>query len=360
MLDRYLARQTLGPVLVALVSVNLLFVVIQLLKMGELAFGAGLGLADLLRVTLLFVPGFAVLTIPVAVLTGVLLGLGRMAEDRELVALAAAGLSPVRLARVPVAIGLVAALMCVCLTVSIAPRAARDLHAAFVDLAKRHVVASLKPGRFFEELPRVVLYPRAAETAGGFDGFLVHDYRPGKPRHTLVASRARVIPVAGGNGLQLDLEDGQVHARQRGGLYSVASFESARVVLDIDRLVQDRTRLMPPAAGMSLGELAAAAGGPTELCRLRVAWHKRFAFPVACLVFGLLGAALGASGRLRGRRRTLLAAVVAVAGFYLLTRLGDVAADHGWLPPAGAAWAPDVLTLGLSALLLARARRVLR
>ena len=71
-LHRYIFGQIIGPVLAALVALNGLFLVIQLLKVGEVTFSAGLGWVDLLRISLLFLPGFAIMTVPVAVLTGVL------------------------------------------------------------------------------------------------------------------------------------------------------------------------------------------------------------------------------------------------------------------------------------------------
>ena len=43
--------------------------------------------------------------LPLAFLLGAVLGVGRLAEDREVVALSAAGITPVRLVRVPILLG---------------------------------------------------------------------------------------------------------------------------------------------------------------------------------------------------------------------------------------------------------------
>ena len=112
-------------------------------------------------------------------------------------------------------------------------------------------------------------------------------------------------------------------------------------------LVADRTRFLPILEQMSLKELSAAAKDPKRTRRARnlsaSAWHRRFAFPAASLAFAFLGCVLGLTGRLRGRRRTLVAAVLVVAAYYLLMRLGDAVVDKGWLGPAPAAWLPDFL-----------------
>ena len=346
---RYILSQILWPILAAFLSLNLLFLVVQLLKISEVAVGVGLRLTDLYKVTLFFLPGFAVVTIPIAVLTGVLLGFGRLAEDGELVALASAGISNARLAIVPMGLGLVAALVSLLIAGFVAPASTAALHQAFVDLSKRHVSESLNPGRFFEEIPGVVLYPREKASDGsGWNGFFMYDRRPGRARHVLVAKQAHVRPGKSGNYLELALQDGEVHARNKPEkIYSIARFEKARIGIDIDRLIYDRTRFISPTERLSLGQLAAAGHDqrlePRQRARHLSAWHRRFAFPVAAVLFGLLGCALGGSGKLRGKRRTLLAAVVIVAAYYLLMRFSDTIVDKGFLNPGLSAWLPDVL-----------------
>jgi lipopolysaccharide export system permease protein len=359
-LDRYILGQVLWPVLGALLALNGLFLVIQILKVGEVTFSAGLSMTDLLEMGAYFLPGFAVLTVPVAVLTGVLLGFGRLGDDGELVAMAAAGVSPLRLARMPLLLGLLASTFAFCLAGWVAPASARALHSTFVDLARRHVVASLAPGRFFEEVPRVVFYPHQAGPAPNtFDGFMLYDHRPDRVRHAILASQATVVPDESGHRLTLELTDGEVHARnKKRDTYSVARFERASIAVDIDRLIRDRTRFLAPQERLSFAELSVPGTDDRDSARRLAAYHRRIAFPAACLVFGLLGTALGASGRLRGRKRTLLAAGVVVTGYYLLMRFADALVDQGQLPPVLAAWMPNLLFVcGLGFWLVRRGRR---
>jgi lipopolysaccharide export system permease protein len=352
-LQGYILSQLGVPLLGACLGINLLLLVLQLLKAGEIAFGAGLGLGELGSLALLGLPSLAVLSVPVAVLIGVLLALGRMAEDRELVALAAAGIPLRRILPMPLGVGLVAAGLGLALSGWAAPSAQRALHAALVELAKRQVVAALVPGRFFEEIPRVVLYPaRAGSGPGAFEGFLLYDHRPGKLRHLLLAERAEILPAPGADALRLELQDGEVHIRDgRDASYTVARFARAGIALDIERLIHDRTRVLSPLDRMGLDELERGAGDPAvadkDRRRMRAAWHRRLAYPSASVLFAGLAAVLVAAGRLRGRRRTLLAAAVVVTAYYLLMRLGDSLVDQAVLPPPLAAWAPALVLAGL-------------
>jgi LPS export ABC transporter permease LptF len=362
-LHRYILRQILWPVLAAFLSLNLLFLVVQLLKVAEVAVGAGFRITDLVRIVVLFLPGFSVLIIPVSVLTGILLGFGRMALDGELTALASAGVSSRRLMVMPLALGAMASLLAFLVSGFLAPASTDALYQTFMNLSKRHVAASLQPGRFFEEVPGVVLYPdKPGSQDGELDGFLMHDRRSDQARRILVAKKASVRPLEHDNYLELEFLDGQVHHFGRGPRpYSIGRFDKASIGIDIDRLVYDRTRFIPAAERLSSAELLMSARDPELTERERKqrisAFHRRAAFPVAALLFATLGCALGAAGRLKGRRRSLLGAMVVVTGYYLLMRLGDAVVDQGWLMPAPAAWLPDLLMAGIAAWLVARMGR---
>jgi lipopolysaccharide export system permease protein len=89
---------------VGLLAILQLLVILQLLQLNEVVFGSAITLEDLARVTAALAPHFLVVAVPLAFMLGVQLGLGRLAGDQELLALSAAGTSPLRLYRVPVAI----------------------------------------------------------------------------------------------------------------------------------------------------------------------------------------------------------------------------------------------------------------
>src|SRR5262245_59639168 len=82
----------------------------QPLQLNEVVFSSEITLRDLGRMTVAFAPHFLVMAVPLAYMLGLQLGLGRLAADRELLALSAAGQSPLRLYRVPCSIALALAL----------------------------------------------------------------------------------------------------------------------------------------------------------------------------------------------------------------------------------------------------------
>src|SRR2546430_287256 len=102
-LDRYLVREIVPPLLLALVGLT--FVLMLPPIMGSLAqlIAKGVAWTVILRVLITLLPQALSVTIPMALLYGILFGLGRLSADREFVALPACGVSVFRVPR-PIAL----------------------------------------------------------------------------------------------------------------------------------------------------------------------------------------------------------------------------------------------------------------
>src|SRR5256885_9690660 len=106
LLDRLLLREIAIPLGVGLLAILQLLFILQLLQLNEVVFTSAVTVSDLMRLTAALAPHFLVSAVPLAFMLGVQLGLGRLAADQEVLALSASGTHPLRLYRVPLAIGL--------------------------------------------------------------------------------------------------------------------------------------------------------------------------------------------------------------------------------------------------------------
>ncbi|MCL5045108.1 MAG: LptF/LptG family permease, partial [Deltaproteobacteria bacterium] len=107
-LDRYIAGEVVKPLGLGLAVFTFALVTGRMLKLTEMVVNHGVALGGVLRLLGLIMPAFFELTLPMAVLLGVLLGFGRLSGDRELIAARACGVSLYRLAVPVVAIGCIA------------------------------------------------------------------------------------------------------------------------------------------------------------------------------------------------------------------------------------------------------------
>src|SRR5215210_6560987 len=99
LLDRYVLREILPPFVIALVVFTFILIIPFIIDMAEQLIAKGVPWPTLLRLTASLVPQALGLTIPMAFLIAILVALGRLSGDREIVVLMACGVSPYRLLR---------------------------------------------------------------------------------------------------------------------------------------------------------------------------------------------------------------------------------------------------------------------
>ena len=75
---------------------------------------------------------------------------------------------------------------------------------------------------------------------------------------------------------------------------------------------------------------------------LGLEWHRRFAFPLACIIFAFIGSLIGMESRWSGRCSSFAVSIVAIIAYYLLLTAGTRLSTAGYLPPWIAAWFPNI------------------
>lgn len=96
-------REILAPTGLGLIVFTFVFLVGQLFKLADILLNSGIPANIALELIALLLPGVLAITIPMALLVGILLGVGRLAADREILAVRASGISLVHLA-IPIVI----------------------------------------------------------------------------------------------------------------------------------------------------------------------------------------------------------------------------------------------------------------
>src|SRR5262245_49117780 len=97
--DRYLVREILVPFFLALVVLTFILLMPPILENAQQLIAKGVDFPTIARILLTLMPQALSVTIPMALLYGILMGLGRLSADREFVALQACGVSIFRALR---------------------------------------------------------------------------------------------------------------------------------------------------------------------------------------------------------------------------------------------------------------------
>lgn len=354
--DRYVIRQVLVPFLLGLLVFTFIFIIPEVLRYAESFIAKGVSPLVVAEAMARLIPFALGLTIPMSLLLGLLVAFGRLSADREFVAMQACGISLMRLLR---PVGLVSVL-CWATTSYISLYAIPDNNQAFrnilFNVAASRAEGEVKPHVFYDEFPDLVLYVREIPSAGaGWRGVFLADTRPGQAPTIFLARRGHLVVDRDRQRVDVVLEDGSQHVIGTApGEYTVTTF--GRTVLTVN------PSLMFPSGGypkgdneMTIAELRGRIGeqearGDTTHNQY-MAIHRKFALPFACLVFGLIGIALGATNRRDGMLGSFVFALAVVFAYYVPLYLTPALAKAGYVPPWLAVWLPN-LVLGVGGVVL--------
>lgn len=360
-LDRYILREICVPFLLGL---GLFFTVIafaQVLRVSDAVTGLGVTSGEILQALLYSLPPLLGLLVPVSCLFASLLGIGRLSSDRELAGLSSVGVSPYALLRMPALLGLVLALISgVAMHVG-EPWGIRGLRQLMGRSAQRALSAGVRPQTFHEWIPGVTFW------AGGHEGQVLTDVvfsdRRDPKRPMLVTAREGLLK-AGDDATQLvfDMRDGTVFLRDtQSDASRLVGFKYSLYRLDVGRIVGHKARTLSAVQEMDARQLLTLARDPAQSderrALYRVTLHRKFAVPLATLIFALLAVPFGCDIRGGARARGLLISTVIVGAYYYVGRTLELSARAGHLSPIIAAWLPDALGMIILALSLWRLRR---
>jgi LPS export ABC transporter permease LptF/LPS export ABC transporter permease LptG len=353
-LDRYIVREVFRHALLGLIVFTFVFFVPQLIRLMELFVrhtGSG---SQILKLFLCIFPAVFTFTIPMAVLIGVLLGLGRMSADSEIIALTALGIGRRRIL-LPVGVLAVAGLVVsLTMTLWLSPLALRTFRSIEANLIASQISFQVQPRVFDERFPQLILYISDVAASGTLwhGVFLAETGSESGSRLTL-AERAIVLPDPSHGTLELHLQGGSTHEfhRDRPDRYSVTAFGESDWPIEVNNLMPATQRQMSTPERPLRTLLADHGPGWLES---RVELHRRLAFPFACLVFALVAVPIGTQPRRGGRAAGSLIAVAMIAGYYLLFVTGAGLARQGTVPPALGIWAANLILAGFGLMLLPR------
>ena len=366
LLDRYLLRETIGPLGLGLLVFTFLALLQKLFQFAELIIERDVEVRVVLQLLAYTLPQMIVLTIPMAFLFAILLAIGRMAADSELVAMRASGISLFSVYRPILLMSLLLAAVTTYLMTVTLPAGNKAISELQLAILKRNVNQQVKPRVFYDGLQERVLYVfESAENEDGWRGVFLADAVPG-PEQQVIVGETGGINVTPGNGrppvLMFGLADVHEVDTNDPSTYRLQRLRDASIVIEDRHFRRNEGLVLDKGVrSMTLSELVQRAEEPGLADDARnqalVEIHKKFAIPGACLVFGLYGIPLGFRNRRTGRSSGFLISVTMFLFYYVMLGNGEEAAVNGQVPPWLAMWAPNLLLLVLGAFLLWRRNR---
>lgn len=351
--------EILGPLGLGLLVYTFILLVQRFFSLAEMIIRRGVPSLTVGQLLLFSLPNIIVLTLPMALLLGVLLGIGRLASDSELIALRASGASVFRLVRPILLLSAGLALLNMALMLWVLPAGNQAYSQKLIEIVTRTVGQKFEPRVFYSEFQGKTLWLFDIEPDGTWRGVFLADSVPSEKSSVFVARRGRIEVDDAGERVVLRLDEAVEHSYDfsRPSVYEIRRHNRLRLLLRDRFASEERSRLASKRTmrALSFAEHRAIARDPAAAPEMRnlarVEMHKRFAIPTACVALGLLAVPLGFTNRRGGKSSGFALSIGIVVLYYVLLMQGEEAARLGSLPPGLAMWLPNLL-LGACALVL--------
>jgi LPS export ABC transporter permease LptG/LPS export ABC transporter permease LptF len=364
---RYILREVVSYAVLGGVLFTFVLFMRYLSPLADLLVRDSASLSEALRMFGDLLPNILTLTIPTAVLTGILLGLSRLAADSEVTAMRACGIGALTFVRIVSILAFVALAIGLVNGLYFAPRGAADLLALEAQLKTSQISVAVEPRVFYENFKNKVLYVQdvpSAASATWHHVFLADLTQPANP--DVITAEQATVSYGGpdSQGLMLHLIDFGEHqlSPTNPNEYKIYSAPSTDLPLQFES--QDDThvsRLNTRLQALPLRDLwlrsrgVASTGVVPSTAEVRLAkieLNTRFSYPFACLVLMLIGVPLGLSSKRGGKSTGFVLTLLLVFTYYLMTNVGVAFAKSGKLSPYVGVWAANYIFAAFGVALL--------
>jgi lipopolysaccharide export system permease protein len=351
-LDRYLVREILLPFSLVLIGLTFALEMPPILQQGEKLIEKGVHWPIVIQVLLTLVPQALGVTIPMALLLGILIGLGRVSADREFVALQACGVSLFRILRPLALLAAVATATTAYVMIVVLPSANQRFREITFNVVASQGEGDVKPRVFFTTFPNRVIYVRDVPQAGGWSDVFLADST--EPAQTTVyfAQAGRLLIDREKRTVHLLLENGTRHTTYASKPDESEDSSFQQLVLNMDAdTVFPRSQVMKGDPEMTIGELRGviaenAKHGQSSASQFFYIQQK-FSIPAACVVFTLIGLALGVTNRKDGKLAGFVIGIGIIFVYYVMLYAARGLALSERMSASLAPWIPNVV-LGIA------------
>ncbi|HUK88827.1 MAG TPA: LptF/LptG family permease, partial [Blastocatellia bacterium] len=388
LIDRYLLREVLPYMLLTFVLLTTIIFAHQAGRFSELLVvysRNGLPMQALSHLLTALIPGIVVFTLPISLLIGILVGMGRLSGDSEIVALGASGISRIQVLKPMIALSSLVAAIMAYLTFYILPNAIHNLKdlKANQSVLFQGLKTQIKPRVFVESLPNIVFYVEGLDrdTNTFRNVFMVDSSRDGSAPRIMTAASGSLRQGEKSEVPELVLEHGSSHEINKGSdaakrvapvidkdrkkgsdeSYRYQTFGEVVIGMEVSQekemesigLTGDQATI----SEMKWPDLIRYTPAAYDYRAWRAEINARLAFPAACLIFALLAVGFGISHVRTGRSFGLILGLGITIAYYLLALWGKHAAVSGQMPVWLGIWLANIVLGALGVFIIWVQRR---
>jgi len=318
--------------------------------MTDLIIRKGVDINSVVKLFLFMIPYLLTYTLPIACLTAVLLALGRLSSDNEIMAIRASGVNLFSLILPLLIVGIIFSLVLVIFNDRVIPYAHFASRKTLCDVGARNPTAALEPGVFINSFEKYILFIYGIDQ----DKHQLNNvriYEPqgkGKPTRTIVAKKGEFISIPDKKVIKLKLMDGtsdEPDPENPNNFYKL-NFKTYFMTLNLSQM-QNKDQIEKKPKDMTIKELNDEINklkkGGVDPTPLVTEINSKIALSFSCFIFILLGTPLAIITRRREKSINFGIAFLIIGIYYLLFISSEALSLEGNLNPEIAMWMPNIV-----------------
>lgn len=350
-IDRYILKELCLPFGISLVALCFIVFTKEMLRIVELLISKGIGVLSVLKIIVHLMPSFLVLTLPIACLIASISTFSRFSYEKELVAMRAAGISWIRIL-VPL---LTFSTLVFGLTLYLSqwgqPWSNINLKHLAKSLIEDQLTLALDRGIFNKPKTNLVIYVPEPREGQNVQGIFISDQRNSAKPLIITAKNFRMLNDPDHNHLGIQLLDGAIHQTPRdASKHHQVEFNTYDLKMDF-LLVREPKRMSYTSIMKKLEE---TRWQNTNALRRLMEHYKDIAFPIATLIFGVLGLPIGVMSKRSSQIGGFAIGILIMVGYYLLNILGEFSVTTLTTHPFIGAWIPNIILTIITGMLFYR------
>lgn len=345
----YILKELTGPFIFSLIIFTFVLLIGNIIKLAELVITKSVSITYIFRLFIYLVPFLLTYTLPMSILSAVLLGFGRLACDNEITAMRASGISLYKIGFPVIVVALMFSLFSVYLNDAILPKMHYSYRKLIKEVAIRSPLAYIEPGMFIKKFKDYIIFIYDIDK-NKLRNVRIYQPQPNGPTRTIVANRGEVLTYPDKKIIQLKLIDGssdKPNSKDAKSFFKL-NFETYYITLNLsDVLNSDRIEKKPKE--MSIfelkNEIKKLKNENVDIYPLLTEIHKKFALAFSGLIFVLVGLPLAIISRSAHKSSGFGISLAVIIIYYLLLAAGEAFSRRGNLPPFICIWFSDIFLL---------------
>jgi lipopolysaccharide export system permease protein len=343
----YLLKEFFHSFAISIVVFTFVLLVGNIIKLADLVINKGVDIISVLKLFLYLVPWLLSFTLPIAVLTAVILTFGRLSSDGELTAMKASGMSLYRISFPILMLGLIFSFASFFLNDQVSPNASFASRGVIKDIGIKSPTAYLEEGTFIRGFENYVIF--IYEIKGNkFKNVRIYQPQENKSTRTIVAESGEINSHPEKNMIELTLYNGtseEPSPTDPDNFYKL-NFKTYRMSIDLSKVMKSE-KLLKKTREMTINELGREIDNailqkidPTPLF---VEIYKKINMSAASFVLILIGIPLGIKAH-RSEKSIGFGISLVLFAIYWGAFLGGIALSlQGVVPPVIGVSLPNIV-----------------